>query len=497
MKTAIVIGSGFAGLSAACCLAAAGIRVQVVEQADTAGGRARAFSAKGFTWDMGPSWYWMPDVFERFFARFGKKPSDYYELLRLDPSYHVVWEDETVAIPADMAALKALFEKYEAGSGGRLESFLADAGKKYATAMSTLVYKPGLSLSEFMRGDVLRALLGMNLLQSVQSHARRYFRHPKLLQLVAFPVLFLGALPRNTPALYTLMNYADMALGTWYPMGGMVRIAEGMKTLAESLGAAFHFGEAVEEFILASDKVQGVKTATGYYEADTVIAACDYHHTESLLPPAFRNYAEHYWETRDMAPSSLLYYIGVNKKLPELQHHNLFFDTPFDAHAAALYAQPQWPEQPLMYVCTPSRTDASVAPEGCENLFVLIPVAPGLQDDQAIRERYFNIVLKRLEARLGAALREHVVYMRSYAGSDFIRDYNAYKGNAYGLANTLRQTAVLKPSIRNKKLRNLFYAGQLTVPGPGVPPAIISGQIAAEEALRILTAKPQNKRVVA
>ena len=485
-KKAIVIGAGFAGLSAACMLAKKGLDVTVLEKNSTAGGRARSFSAEGFTWDMGPSWYWMPDVFEQFFAQFGKQPADYYELIRLNPSYQVVWADEARDIPAFLEELSALFEFYEPGSGTKLQRMLGESGKKYDAAMKQLVYQPGLSLTEFARKDVLSALFQMDLFQSVHRHVRRYFSHPKLLQLVEFPILFLGALPKNTPALYTLMNYADMVLGTWYPMGGMIRIVEGMKALAEELGVSFAFDETVGSFEIRDNTIRGVYTQNRHLAADTVIAACDYHHLENLLPASCRNYSEAYWQTRAMAPSSLIFYIGVSGRLPRLRHHNLFFDAPFDAHAQALYTEPGWPEEPLMYVCAPSKTDDTVAPEGCENLFVLIPTAPGLIEDEAIRSRYLDIALTRIEQRTGTAIRDRIIYSRSYAGTDFMADYNAFKGNAYGLANTLRQTALLKPSVRNKKLSNLFYAGQLTVPGPGVPPAIISGQIAAGQAIKQL-----------
>lgn len=492
MSSAIIIGSGFAGLSAACHLAKSGFAVTVLERHDRPGGRARSFSAEGFTWDMGPSWYWMPDVFERFFATFGKRPSDYYTLRRLDPSYQVIWESGSVDVPADAAALEALFESYEKGAGGKLRQFLAEARKKYETAMGELVYKPGLSLTEFIRPDVFRALFSMDLLKSVHSHARKFFKHPQLLQLVEFPILFLGALPRNTPALYTLMNYADMILGTWYPLGGMVSIVDAMHQLATELGVAFRLNEPVTRIDITGSRIRAVETGFDSYTADMVIAACDYHHAESLLPPDVRNYSERYWEGRDMAPSSLLYYIGIDRQIESLRHHNLFFDAPFDEHAEALYTKPSWPEKPLMYVCATSKTDPSVAPDGAENLFILIPTAPGLEDTAALREHYFRIACDRIQLRCGVDIRPHIRYQRSFAGSDFEREYHAYKGNAYGLANTLRQTAILKPSLRNRKLRNLFYAGQLTVPGPGVPPALISGELAAQQAMKtaLSTAKP-------
>ncbi len=481
MENVIVIGSGFAGLSSACFLAKAGHSVTVIEKHEQPGGRARSFSAKGFTFDMGPSWYWMPDVFERFFKQFGKTTSDYYRLIRLDPSYRVIWEHETIDIPAKYASLRKLFETKEAGAGQKLDAFLKEASYKYDAGINNLVYKPGLSITEFMRWDVIRSAFRIDLLGSIHKHVRKYFSNPQLLQLVEFPILFLGALPQNTPALYSLMNYADMKLGTWYPIGGMLMIVQGMYDLAVSLGVRFHFGENVTHTSISNAEVSEVYTNKGVYNADTVIMACDYHHAEQLLPAEYRNYNEAYWDSRSMAPSCLLFYLGINKKIQNLEHHNLFFDAPFEQHAAELYTTPQWPGDPLMYVCCPSKTDTSVAPAGCENLFVLIPVAPGLEDDEPTRERYYNIVMDKLEKRTGQDLRNAVIYKRSYAHRDFMSDYNAYKGNAYGLANTLAQTAILKPSIKNKKLKNLYYTGQLTVPGPGVPPSLISGEVVAAQ----------------
>lgn len=475
-------------------LAQEGVSVTVLEKNGTPGGRARAFEANGFRFDMGPSWYWMPDVFERFFGRFGRTPADYYELTRLDPSYQVFWQDEQVPVPATFGDLQALFDRYEQGAGQRLAAFMKEAAGKYETAMGSLVYQPGLSALEFLRPDVLQALFRSDLLRSMHRHVRRYFRHPKLLQLTEFPVLFLGALPERTPALYSLMNYADMQLGTWYPKGGMVRVVDALYELALSLGVTFRFGETVVRLNCQRHKVDAVETNSASHAADAVVAGCDYHHAESrLLPPGLRNYSDTYWHQRDMAPSCLLFYIGIDRKVEGLQHHNLFFDAPFGQHARQLYTDPRWPDDPLMYVCCPSKTDTTVAPEGCENLFVLIPVAPGLEDTEDIRQRYFHLAVNRLEQRLSQSLRGHIIFQRSYACRDFINDYHAFKGNAYGLANTLFQTAFMKPSIRNRKLRNLFYTGQLTVPGPGVPPALISGEIVAGQVLQFLQLK--NRRL--
>ncbi|GAA4301436.1 phytoene desaturase family protein [Nibribacter koreensis] len=483
---AIVIGAGFAGLSTAASLAQAGYHVTVLEKNEIAGGRARTFSAQGFTYDMGPSWYWMPDVFEQFFQKFGKTTTDYYDLVRLDPSYQVLYgKGDTLELPASMAELEALFDTLEPGSSLKLREFLKQAAYKYEVGINQLVYKPSRSLTEFVDLKLLVDVMRLDVFQSMAKHVRKFFKHPRLIQLMEFPILFLGALPENTPALYSLMNYADMALGTWYPMGGMHKIVEGMVALAQELGVEMRLGEEVQKIDIQDGRITQLTTNKGIYTADVVVGAADYHHLETqLLPPAYRSYSDKYWESRVMAPSSLIFYLGVDKKLTGLHHHNLFFDEDFGPHAQEIYTRPAWPEKPLFYVSVPSKTDTSVAPVGQENVFILIPVAPDLTDTDETRERYYDMVMTRLEQITGQDVRSHVIYKRSYAHQDFIQDYNAFKGNAYGLANTLTQTAVLKPSLKSKKIKNLFYAGQLTVPGPGVPPSLISGQVVSAEVVK-------------
>lgn len=482
----VVIGAGFAGLSAAITLADNGHRVTVIEKNTEVGGRARVFKKDGFTFDMGPSWYWMPEVMEKFFNQFGKSTTDYFELKRLDPSYQVIYgKDDVLSVPADYQALKNAFEEIEKGSSIQLDQFLAEAAYKYDVGINEFVHKSGLSIFEFMDIKVMKAASKLDLLQSFAKHVRRYFKSPKLLQLLEFPVLFLGAVPKNIPALYSMMNYADIKLGTWYPMGGFGKLAEAMHLLALEKGVEFKTSTTVNSIEVLDREAKKVITASSEIEADYVVGAGDYHHIEQhLLPKAFRNYSENYWDKRVMAPSCLLYYVGLNKKLPKLQHHNLFFETDFDTHAKAIYETQEWPKNPLYYVCCPSKTDAAVAPEGMENLFMLIPVAPGLQDTEEIRTKYFDEIVERLEGFCGEKFKENIVSKTTYAYTDFVKDYNAFKGNAYGLANTLGQTAVLKPSIKNKKVKNLYYTGQLTVPGPGVPPAIISGQVVANYILQ-------------
>lgn len=468
-------------------MAKAGWKVEVIEKHDIPGGRARRLERDGFTFDMGPSWYWMPDVFERYFAAFGKKPSDYYELIRLDPSYRIFWSDGPMDIPASYEELSALLESLEPGAALKLDKFMAEAEYKYNVGINKLVFKPGQSLTELIDLDLIRGLFRLDVFNSIKSHVGKYFNHPKIRQLMEFPVIFLGARPADTPALYSLMNYADIKLGTWYPQGGMYSIVEGMHQLATELGVTFHFNKNVSEIVVEDGLAKKVITDKGEsFEADVVIGGADYHFIESkLLPQAYRSYSERYWEKRVMAPGSLLYFVGLNTKLPNVPHHSLFFDVPFDAHAKDIYITKQWPEKPLFYLSASSVTDPSAAPEGCENLVFLIPLAAGLEgDSEEMREKYFDMMAVRLIEHTGMDIRKHVRYKKSYAHSDFINDYNAFKGNAYGLANTLLQTAHLKPSCRSKKIKNLFYTGQLTVPGPGVPPSLISGEVVAGQVFK-------------
>ena len=485
-KKVIIIGSGFAGMSAACFMAKAGWQVQVLEKNSMPGGRARKMLIDGFTFDMGPSWYWMPDVFEHFFNQFGRKVSDYYTLERLDPSYRVYWPDGPIDIPADYNQLRALFESLETGSGEMLDKFLEEAAYKYDVGIRKLVFKPGQSVTEFVDWQLMSGVFKLDVFTSMKKHVSRHFKNEKLRELMEFPVLFLGALPEDTPALYSLMNFADIKGGTWYPKGGMYSIVDAMYQLARELGVTFHFDSPVTSLEIKDDVVEKVITAETAYTADVVIGGADYHHIETdLLPPAYRSYTPQYWDSRVMAPGCLLYYVGLNKKLSNIQHHTLFFDVSFQVHGQEIYKTKKWPTSPLFYVSATSVTDKDSAPAGCENLFFLIPVATGLTNDsEDLRESYFEMIVERFEKHIGESIRQNIIVKKSFAQQDFVNDYNAFNGNAYGLANTLLQTAILKPSIRSKKVKNLFYTGQLTVPGPGVPPSLISGEVVAGQIIK-------------
>ena len=483
MSKIAIIGAGFSGLSAAAYLGAQGNEVQVFEKNSTPGGRARQFSTDdGYVFDMGPSWYWMPEVFEDFFADFGFTTGDFYELKLLDPSFEIVFpENEVFMVPSNFEKLRQNFEELEAGSALKLDRFLEEAKFKYEQGMGNLVKMPGLSLGEFANIEFLKGALRLQVFSSFSKHVREHFKDPRLIALMEFPVLFLGAMPQDTPALYSLMNYAALKLGTWYPEGGFGKVISGMVELAQKNGVTFHYNTEVEQIHIENAEVVALQVNGERISADAVVASADYHHVEKkLLPEAFRNYSENYWQKKTFAPSCLIFYLGFRERIPELQHHTLFFDEDLYDHSVEIYKEPKWPSRPLFYVCCPSQTDNTVAPEGHENVFLLMPLAPGLEDREDLREKFFRIMMSRFEKHVGTELKSKIDYKKSYCIEDFVLDYNSYKGNAYGLANTLMQTAHLKPKMRNKKLLNLFYTGQLTVPGPGVPPAIISGKIVAQ-----------------
>lgn len=474
-------------MSAAIDLAHAGYDVTVIEKNEKAGGRINYFEQDGFRFEMGPSWYWMPEVFENFYKKYGYKTSDFYNLKRLDPSYKVVFsKNDEIDIPANYESLLELFEKIEKGSGDKLNKFLKEAKYKYEVGMNEFVWKPSQSIFEFAKLKVFKSFFRLKLLQSISSEIKQVVKDTRLRQILEFPVLFLGATPEDTPALYSLMNYADIKLGTWYPEGGMYKIAEAFYKISIDKGVKYKFNEEVKSTSVESGAIKSVITDKGEYSCDYVVCNADYHHMDrKILDDKYSNYDDKYWDSRKMAPSSLLVFLGVNKRIKGLEHHNLFFDADFKKHAYQIYKDAKWPEDPLFYVCAPSLTDSTVAPAGHENLFVLIPLAPDLDDSDAkILDQYLDQVISRIESYTGQEFKDKIIFKRYFSVSDFKSVYNSFKGNAYGLANTLTQTAILKPSLKNKKLRNLYYTGQLTTPGPGLPPSVISGQVVASEIIK-------------
>jgi len=477
-KTISIIGSGFSALSAACYLAKAGHKVSVFEKNDTVGGRARQLIKDGFTFDIGPSWYWMPDIFEKFFGDFGKSTNDYYQLDKLSPAYKIFFSDDVITIGDHMDQICEEFERIEPGSSKPLRKFISRAQEHYDIAINKVVLKPGLSPFELVTKETVTRL--DRFFKTISSEVRKNFKNPKLISTLEFPVLFLGAKPNQTPSFYSFMNFADFGLGTWHPKGGMYEIIKAMKSLAESLGVSIYTKSNVEKINVKSGKSIGITVNGKPVHSDVVLSGADYHHSETLLDKNYRQYSEAYWSKRTFAPSSLLFYVGFDKKLQNVEHHNLFFDTDFELHAEEIYDEPKWPNDPLFYVNFPSVTDTSMAPVDCETGFFLIPIAPGLEDTPELRQQYFEIIIKRFEKRTNQSVQKHIMFKESFCVNDFVSEYNSYKGNAYGMANTLMQTAFLRPKLKSKKVEGLYFTGQLTVPGPGVPPSLISGKLVAE-----------------
>ena len=474
-----IIGSGFSALAASCYLAQAGHQVTIYEKNETVGGRARQLIKDGFTFDIGPTWYWMPDVFERFIADFNKKPADYYQLKKLSPAYQVYFDiNDFVTIADNLDEIIQTFESIEKGSGQVLADFMAEAKSNYDIAILDLVYNPGVSPLELVTLETMKKV--GQFFSNISKEVRKRFKNKKLIQILEFPVLFLGAKPSDTPSFYSFMNYADFGLGTWHPKNGMYSVVLAMQQLAIELGVTIHVNSNISKINVDGKSATSLVVNGETISADIILSGADYHHTETLLDEKHRVYSEAYWNRKTFAPSSLLFYVGFDKKIENVEHHSLFFDVDFDAHAEAIYDDPKWPKNPLFYASFPSKTDANSAPEGKEAAIFLIPIAPGIEDTNSIREQYFEKIITRLETLTQQSLKNNIIFKESFCVNDFIKDYNSYKGNAYGMANTLLQTAFLRPKLKSKKVANLYFTGQLTVPGPGVPPALISGKLVAE-----------------
>ncbi|MCB4798987.1 phytoene desaturase family protein [Neotamlana laminarinivorans] len=478
-KTIHIIGSGFSSLAASCYLAKQGYEVSIFEKNANVGGRARQLKKDGFTFDIGPTWYWMPDVFERFFADFNKTPSDYYRLEKLNPAYSVYFgKHDFITIEDTLEKIKIAFENEEQGSAKKLQKFIDQAQSNYNIAIKDLVYNPGESPLELITPATIKKL--NQFFSTIKRDVRKAFKNKKLIQILEFPVLFLGAKPSDTPSFYNFMNYADFGLGTFHPKKGMYEVILGIQSLAKALGVSIYTNHPVDNIIVNNGSAIGIESRGQKHFADIIISGADYHHSETLLKPEYRQYSEAYWDKKTFAPSSLLFYVGFNKKLNHVNHHTLFFDVDFDVHAKAIYDDPKWPESPLFYASFPSKTDSHAAPEGQEAGIFLIPLAPGLEDTPELRDLYFDKIISRFEHLTNQDVKKSIILKESFCVNDFIKDYNSYKGNAYGMANTLLQTAFLRPKLKSKTVKNLYFTGQLTVPGPGVPPSLISGKLVAD-----------------
>jgi 1-hydroxy-2-isopentenylcarotenoid 3,4-desaturase len=474
----IIIGSGFGGLSAAALLAKKGYEVLVLEKNNQPGGRGSMLKVKGFNFDMGPSWYLMPDVFEKYYNELGTSSKKELKLTLLNPSYRMFFHDDVVDITPNLDETYELFEKYEKGSSKNLKKYLSQAKYQYEIAMKEFIYKEYNKLSDFFSLKLMIQGAKLNVFQNLDKYVSSNFKSDKLKKILEYTMVFLGGAPKNTPALYSIMSHIDFNMGVYYPKGGLNAVALSFYNLGKKFGAKYKFNEPVKKIISVNKKVKQVVTDKGVYEADLVISNADYWHTETqLLDKKDQTYNEAYWKKRVIAPSAFIMYIGLNKKIKQLEHHNLFLENDWMHHFNQIFKEKKWPDAPSYYVCCPSKKDKFVAPKGKENLFVLVPVAPGLEDNEKIRTFYKEKILNHLEKILQTDVKKYIEYIKIFAHRDFSKEYNSYKGTALGLSHTLFQTAIFRPKQKSSKLKNLYYTGAYTHPGIGVPMVVISSQI--------------------
>jgi len=481
----VIVGAGFGGLSAAALLAKEGFEVTVVEKNEQPGGRASTHKDGGYAFDMGPSWYLMPDVYEKFFAEFGKKPEDFYDLARLDPAYRIYFEEgPTIDIASDVMKNLALFDTLEKDGGDKLKTYLSEGKEKYDLAIGQMLYRDYRSIFDMFDPHMILEGRKFHIFESLDSFVKKRFSSDEARRIVQYSVGFLGSSPKNTPAFYHMMSYIDLSMGVWYPDGGMRKVVEGIYDLARQNGATFRFNEPVTSIDVKDGSVVGVTTKDDTYEADIVIINADYPYAEmALLEPQYATYPEKYWKKREIAPSAFVVYLGISKRVESLAHHTLFLDKDWEENFHRIFdpAQAGWPESPSYYVNVPSKTDASAAPDGGEALFILVPLAPGIPDSPEIRERFYNRIIDHIESTTGESIRDAVVTKRIFALGDFEERYNAYRGTALGLTHSLFQTALWRPAHQSRKVENLYYTGQYTHPGIGVPMTLISSQIIAQD----------------
>lgn len=486
MQKILIIGAGVGGLAAAALLARNGYDVEVIEKNAKIGGRARVWETEGFVFDMGPSWYLMPEIFENFFAVFNKSVADYYELLRLDPNYRIFFNtDDIVDISADLEPNLSTFEGFEQGGADKLQEYLNRSKETYEYMMKGIMYKDLSSLWSIFSPKLMKAGRKLHILSNIDKYVKKFFKSDRARKILEYPIVFLGGNPKNTPALYSIISHIDYNLGVWYPLGGIGKIPESLMKLGKEHGAEYRMGVEATHIAVKKRLAHRVETTHDHIDADLVIVNADYPFSETqLLDSQYQTYPTKYWEKKTIAPSAFVLYLGVDRKLDQLTHHNVFLEYDWVQHFDQIFEKPAWPDKPAYYVCCPSRYDPSVAPNGKENIFVTVPISPGIEDTPQIREQYYNKIIGHMEKLIGESFRDSISVKRIFALNDFTQDYHAYKGTAVGLTHTFRQSAFFRPRHKSKKVKNLFYTGQYTHPGIGVPMALVSSQIIAKQIMK-------------
>ncbi len=495
-KHVIIIGSGIGGLGSAALLSKSGFQVTVIEKNKTLGGRANIFEAEGYTFDMGPSWYLMPDVFEHYFELLGEKVSDHLDLVKLSPSYRVFFANDKelpiVDIHSDLEKDLPLFEKLEPGITPKIKEYLKRSGEQYVMAKETFMYRNLGSSLDFLSWKVIKKGIELNPFQTMQSYLNKWFKSDRLKKILEYTLVFLGSDPAKTPAMYNIMNAIDFNMGVYYPKGGIYEIVKALIRINDKHGTKFMTEAPISGIIVENKQAVGVKLENGNkIEADIIISNADLWFTETqLLNRKYQTYPESYWEKSILSPSAFIMYLGLDRKLDILSHHNLRFGEDWKQNFKQLFDTPQLPEDPSYYICKPTETDSDLSPPETDNLFVLVPIPPGLNLSDSDMTNYRQKILNLMKGDLNLPkIEDYIVYERSYWSDDFKRDYNAYKGTALGLAHTLKQT-IRRPLNKSKKVKNLYYVGAGTSPGIGMPICLISAELVYKRIKNIKTPQP-------
>ena len=492
---AIIIGGGIGGLATAAMLAKSGYDVTLLEKNEQLGGRASVRKIGGFTFDMGPSWYLMPEIFEHWFELMGEKVSDHLNLVRLEPSYRVIFEGRSkpVDIYSDLERDSKTVEALEPGAAKKLKAYLAVSKKKYEIATQRFLYKNYSGLTDFLAVDMITEGPKLSIFSSMNTYVSRHFKTIEMQQLLQYTLVFLGSSPYSTPALYSLMSHVDFVQGVYYPMGGFGSLVNAMVTIGRQAGATYRTDTPVARILASNGQATGVVLESGEtIQADIVISNTDPYHTETkLLAPKERSYSDRYWAKRTLAPSALLIYLGVEGRVPELTHHNLRFSRDWRHNFKQIFDEPAWPDNPSIYISAASVTDPTVAPKNHENLMILVPIAAKLNYTEAELESYSEKVITLLAHEFKIPdLGSRIVVKELFSVKDFESRYNAQGGTALGLAHTLFQTAVFRTDTVSKKLSNLYYVGASTNPGIGVPICLISAELVYKRLIGDTSANP-------
>jgi len=482
MPKVVIIGAGIGGLATANLLAKAGYDVHIYEKGSMPGGRSGQFKKDGFTFDTGPSWYLMPDVFEHYFELLDTSTKKELDLIKLKPAYKVFFEkSETVTITSDLEKDAATFETIETGAGNALKKYVEKSDETYQLSLKHFLYSNFTSPTDFLHSDITKRahrMLGLAT-TSIDRYVRRFVSNQRLKQILEYPMVFLGTSPFNAPALYSLMSALDFKEGVYYPRGTMYTIVERLVKLGENLGVTYHYNSSVKRIVVSSGHATGIELEGGEkVEADSIISNADLHFTETkLLTLNEQTYPESYWKKQEASPSALLLYLGVKGSIPEFEHHTLLFVEDWKANFDAIYKTKTTPETASLYISKTSQSDSGTAPKGHENIFVLVPLPAGIDLNQQQTNELTSHYFSQIKTMTGVDLESRIVSKTVFGPNDFKTEYNSWQSSMLGPSHKLSQSAFFRTPNKSKKVANLYYVGSGTVPGIGVPMCLISAEL--------------------